>query len=227
MEHEVFEKFQTATTKGQIGPFLSIARTLPLATLEDPVLRNVWLFYSELLFRAFGSDDAGVMQIKAFAKHHNEIGEIFHTLPITSQPFFSVRALVGFYKGCQQAEIPTDELFSKILDHVLTTPSEQMRSLQIHHLKDLLTVVGHSNDSKFIQVGQHYCSALDEEQLLNSSSGAVFSVLPYISFDIHEEKWAEHHSNLRQAVHEKAISQQRARIVEHLPENTSNTVRKM
>lgn len=228
MDQETFRKFQQACCKGQFATFLNIAHTLPLAQLEDPVRRNVWLFYSELLQRAFETEKTSEAKLKSFAKNEAALGEVFLTLPLADQAFWSLRAFAAFYKGCQRAGVDTDNsLIEQMVDKALATPSEQMKDLSVSNVLPLLTLCQSSTNSKLQDLGRHYAQGVEEHHLIRNRAETIVAVLPYISFDINLSNWSDNSGTIRAMVEHKAAEQQAQRLKKELPDTPSTSSRKM
>ena len=228
MDQHTFRTFQQACCKGQFAQFLTIANSLPLEQLDDVVSRNLWLFYSELLQRAFEKDITSAAKLKSFSKHANALGEIFLRLPLADQPFGALRAFEGFYKGCQRASVNTDTpLMEQMVHKALSVPGQQMTALNISHVLPLLVLCHNSSDTGLQQVARHYAQGIEEKTLLNSKPETIALVLPYISFDITESLWLKHAPAIQDMVKHKSAQQQAQRLKHELPDITCTSSRKM
>lgn len=219
MDAATFGTFQKACCNGQFATFLNTVRTLPLTTLKEPVCRNMWLFYSTLLSRAFEDKKVSASKLKSFAKHSNALGEVFLDLPLTIHAFWSLQALTGFCKGCTLSGIETNSpLFDKMLDKALLTPKEQVGELKTNHIFPLAHVCRASNNEKFHHVVRHYTQSVTEDQLKNCAHNVIYSLLPYVSFEINMEQWGQVPANVREFVKDQANMQQAQRLRAELPD---------
>lgn len=228
MDQHTFRTFQQACCKGQFAQFLTIANSLPLEQLDEVVRRNLWLFYSELLQRAFEKDNTSATKLKSFSKHANALGQVFLTLPLADQPFGVVRAFEGFYKGCQRAQVDTDTaLMEQMIHKALSVPAQQMTALNISNVLPLLVLCHNSNTAELQTVARHYAQGIEEKNLINSKPETIAHVLPYISFDITPPLWANHSSEIRTMVEHISAQQQAQRLKHELPDITCTSPRKM
>lgn len=228
MDAETFHTFQKACCNGQFATFLNTVKTIDLKGLQEPVLRNMWLFYSGLLTQLFEDKKVSATKLKSFAKNSNALGELFLALPLTTHAFWSLQALTGFYKGCTLSGIEANSpLFDKMLDKALLTPKEQMADLNISHIFPLTRLCATSNNEKLHQVARHYIQSVTEDTLKNCANSVIFSILPHVSFQINVEQWTHLPGGVREVVGEHANIQQAQRLHDQLPPITHNCVRKI
>lgn len=217
MDKETFQKFQKACCNGQFSTFLNTVKHLHLEHLEHHVLRNMWLFYSTLLNRAFEDKKVSAAKLKSFAKHSTELGEVFLTLPLPVHAFWSLQALTGFYKGCVLSGIADSSLFDKMLDKALLTPKEHMAQLNTSHLTSLTQLCCTSTNEKLHRVARHYIQTLTEDKLKQCAHSVIFSLLPYVSFQINMAQWAKVPAHVQEFVKNQVNIQQAQRLRAELP----------
>lgn len=218
MDKETFQKFQKACCNGQFSTFLNTVKHLPLAHLEHHILRNMWLFYSTLLNRAFEDKKVSVTKLKSFTQHSSALGEVFLTLPLTNHAFWSLQALTGFYKGCVLSGIETDSsLFDKMLDKALLTPKEHMAELNTNHLIPLTQLCQTSTNEKLHRVARHYTQSLTEDKLKQCAHSVIFLLLPYVSFQINMAQWEHAPAHVQEFVKDQTNIQQAQRLRAELP----------
>lgn len=228
MDAETFRKFQNAAINGQFSTFLKTINTLPLADLKEPVCRNMWLFYSAVLTRAFETKKVSATVLKSFAKHSNALGEVFLKLPLTTHAFWSLQALTGFYKGCGLSGIEVNSpLFDQILDKALTIPQEQMANLNTGHITSLTELCRTSTNDKLHQLARHYTQSMTEDKLKQCAHSVIYSILPYVSFQINTEQWLQCSPAVRVFVEEQANIQQAQRLRAELPDTSRLSSRKI
>lgn len=228
MDAVTFHTFQKACCNGQYATFLNTIKTIDLKTLKEPVLRNMWLFYSGLLTQSFEDKKVSATKLKSFSKNSNALGEVFLALPLTTHAFWSLQALTGFYKGCTLSGIEANSpLFEKMLDKALLTPKEQMAELNISHILPLTYLCATSNNQNLHQVIRHYIQGVTEDKLKTCANSVIFSLLPYVSFQINVETWSTCAAEVRVFVEEQANIQQAQRLHDQLPPTTRNCVRKI
>lgn len=228
MDAETFRKFQNAAINGQFSNFLKTVKLISLADLKEPVCRNMWLFYSAVLNRTFENKKISATVLKSFTKHSDALGEVFLKLPLTTHAFWSLQAITGFYKGCVLSGVEVNSpLFDQILDKALTTPPEQMADLTIAHLTSLTELCRTSTNAKFHQVARHYTQGMTEDKLKQCAKSVIYSLLPYVSFQINTEQWSQLPADVREFVKDQSNIQQARRLRAELPEASRLSSRKI
>lgn len=232
MDQDTFQRFQQACCNGQFAMFLKTVKGIPLDNLQGPVLRNMWLFYSSLLAIFFEDKKVSATKLASFAKNANALGDVFLVLPLTDHVFWSLRALNGFYQGCRRSGIEADSaLFDKMMDKALLTPPEQMKEVTLSYIFScilpLIKFGQTSNNEKLGRVVRHYAQGIPEEEIMHFQKNVIVDLLPYVSFDITVEKWANFPPDVRQCVEEHANIQQAQRLQNVLPETRCGLPRKI
>lgn len=228
MDTETFRKFQNAAINGQFSNFLKTLKSIPVANLQEPVCRNMWLFYSAVLTRAFENKKVSATVLKSFVKHADALAEVFLALPLTTHAFWGLQALTGFYKGCQLSGLDINNtLFDQMLDKALLTPNEQMSELNTGHIFPLAKLCSGSSTGKVHQVVRHYTQSITEQALVQCKKDFVFLIMPHVAFDINIEQWTACSSDVRQFVQEQANLQQARRLNSQLPDVSHVSSRKI
>lgn len=228
MDAETFRKFQNAAINGQFSNFLKTVKSVPVANLQEPVCRNMWLFYSAVLTRAFENKKVSATVLTSFVKHADALAEVFLALPLTTHAFWGLQAITGFYKGCQLSGLDTSNtLFDPMLDKALLTPNEQMSELNTGHIFPLTKLCSGSSNEKLHQVVRHYTQSITEQALMQCKRDFVFLILPYVSFNIDIDQWAGGSEDVRQFVQKHANLQQARRLNEQLPDVSRLSSRKI